>query len=62
MHRDDFATSLPAAFANHREIIEAIADREGDRAAKAMKHHLEHVAFPRSLRENGTATATRAAS
>jgi GntR family transcriptional repressor for pyruvate dehydrogenase complex len=62
MHRDDFATSLPAAFANHREIIDAIADRDGDRAADAMKTHLEHVAFPRSVRDNGAATATRAAS
>jgi GntR family transcriptional regulator, transcriptional repressor for pyruvate dehydrogenase complex len=40
---DDFDDALPTAFASHRAIVDAIADGDGDRAARAMSDHLEHV-------------------
>jgi GntR family transcriptional regulator, transcriptional repressor for pyruvate dehydrogenase complex len=39
--------SLPAAFAGHRAIVDAIADADPDRAAEAMLSHLYHVAVGR---------------
>ena len=46
LYREDWETLLPAAFASHREIIDAIADGDGDRAANSMMEHLAHVASP----------------
>jgi GntR family transcriptional regulator, transcriptional repressor for pyruvate dehydrogenase complex len=54
MHREDYSI-VPSAIASHREIIDAIADRDGDRAAHAMMSHLAIVAFPRTTRDNGVA-------
>lgn len=39
----DLNGSLPVAFAGHREIVDAIADGDGDRAALAMTNHLALV-------------------
>ena len=56
LYRKDFDDALPAAFASHREIVDAIAHGDGDRAAHAMLGHLEHVAVPtRSIHDNGVA-------
>ena len=49
--RDDFTSDLPVAFASHREIVDAVADRDGDRAEHAMIGHLAHVTRPRSVRD-----------
>ena len=49
--REDFTSDLPMAFASHREIVDAIADGDGDRAEHAMIGHLAHVARPRSVRD-----------
>ena len=49
--RDDFTSDLPVAFASHREIVDAIADGDGDRAEHAMIGHLAHVTRPRSVRD-----------
>jgi GntR family transcriptional regulator, transcriptional repressor for pyruvate dehydrogenase complex len=57
LHRDDFTASLPIAFGDHHEIVDAIADGDADRAEHAMTEHLAHVALPRSVRENGVARA-----
>ena len=46
IYRDDWASMLPGALDQHQEIIDAIADRDGDRAAAAMSDHLAHVALP----------------
>ena len=61
LYREDWEALLPGALDQHREIIEAIADRDGDRAASAMMDHLAHVALPANtmLRDHGV---TRAAS
>jgi DNA-binding GntR family transcriptional regulator len=61
LYRDDSEAVLPGALDQHREIIHAIADRDGDRAASAMADHLTHVALPATtlIRHNGV---TRAAS
>jgi GntR family transcriptional regulator, transcriptional repressor for pyruvate dehydrogenase complex len=55
----DVDSALTAAFARHREIIDAIADRDGDRAEQAMLEHLSQIALPPSKRER---EMTRAAS
>ena len=59
IYRDDFNGSLSTAFADHRELVDAIADGDADRAEHAMTDHLVHVAIPLPLRDNG---ATRVAS
>jgi len=61
LYRDDWESLLPGALEQHREIIHAIADRDGDRAATAMMDHLAHVALPANpmIRDAGV---TRAAS
>jgi GntR family transcriptional repressor for pyruvate dehydrogenase complex len=61
LYREDWEGFLPGALDQHREIIDAIADRDGDRAATAMMDHLAHVAIPATsiMRDNGV---TRAAS
>jgi len=55
----DMSIAMPAAFARHREIIDAIADRDGDRAEQAMVEHLEQIALPSTVR---TLEVTRVAS
>jgi len=57
LHRDDFDAFLPVAFGEHREIVDAIADGDGERAARAMTAHLANVSTPRSVRDNGVARA-----
>ena len=49
------STALSTAFADHRELVDAIADGEADRAERAMVDHLVHVAIPLPLRDNGVA-------
>ena len=49
LYREDFDSALPVAFASHREIVDAIADRDSDRAEQAMIEHLAHVALPPSM-------------
>src|SRR5689334_19387766 len=47
LYREDFDIArLPTALADHREITDAIADRDGERAAQAMSEHLARVALP----------------
>jgi GntR family transcriptional regulator, transcriptional repressor for pyruvate dehydrogenase complex len=54
LYRNDFDTSrLPTALADHRDIVEAIADGDPDRAAHAMSDHLARVAIPLSVHDNG---------
>ncbi|HUQ81682.1 MAG TPA: FadR/GntR family transcriptional regulator [Gemmatimonadaceae bacterium] len=55
----DFNSALAAAFARHREIIEAVADRDGARAEQAMLEHLAQIALPSPVR---SLEVTRAAS
>jgi len=56
--RDDLDGCLSAAFASHREIVDAIAEGDGDRAAQAMTEHLAQVSVRRSvLDDNGMARA-----
>ena len=61
LYRVDFEARLPRSLDQHREIIDAIADRDGDRAAAAMLDHLQYVALPvtASIRDHAL---TRAAS
>lgn len=61
IYREDWEAMVPGALDQHDEIIDAIAHRDGDRAAAAMSDHLAHVALPVSpmVRDNGV---TRAAS
>jgi GntR family transcriptional repressor for pyruvate dehydrogenase complex len=54
LYRDDF-TGFSTAFADHRELVDAIADGDADRAGQAMADHLIHVAIPLSVRDNGVA-------
>jgi GntR family transcriptional repressor for pyruvate dehydrogenase complex len=54
LYREDFdIANLPIALADHREIIDAIADGDSDRAAHAMSDHLVRVALPPVRRDNG---------
>jgi GntR family transcriptional regulator, transcriptional repressor for pyruvate dehydrogenase complex len=54
LYRDDFdMTRLPAALADHRDIVDAIADGDPDRAAHAMSDHLARVAIPLSVHDSG---------
>ena len=54
LYRDDFdSTRLPTALADHRDIVDAIADGDPDRAAQAMTEHLARVALPLTLHESG---------
>jgi len=49
LYREDFDIArLPTALADHREIVDAIADGDADRAAQAMSDHLVRVALPAS--------------
>lgn len=48
LERDDFDDNLPAAFASHRAIVDAIAEGDADRAAQAMTDHLAQVSLRRS--------------
>lgn len=59
LYRDDFNGngSLSTAFADHRELVDAIEDGDADRAAHAMVGHLVHVAIPLPLRDTGVARA-----
>ena len=59
LYRADFDDALSAAFADHREIVDAIEDRDGNRAGRAMTEHLAHVSVPIQHRDT---TVTRAAS
>jgi GntR family transcriptional repressor for pyruvate dehydrogenase complex len=61
LYRDDLdmTIAMPEAFARHRELIDAIADRDGDRAEQAMIEHLAQIALPSSPR---TLEVTRVAS
>lgn len=60
LYREDFdIAGIPTALADHREIVDAIADGNGDRAAKTMREHLARVALPPSRR---TAPMARVAS
>lgn len=59
LYREDFDGSLPAAFADHREIVDAIEDCDGDRASRAMTEHLALVSTPTPRR---APVVTRAAS
>jgi len=59
LYRDDVQTPLATAFAGHREIVDAIEDRDEARASQAMTDHLAHVSVPPSRR---AADAQRAAS
>ena len=61
LYRDDSEALLPGALDQHREILDAIADGDGERAASAMADHLTHVALPATalMRHAGV---TRAAS
>lgn len=45
LDRDDFDDALSVAFASHREIVDAVADGDGERAAQAMTEHLAHVSL-----------------
>jgi GntR family transcriptional repressor for pyruvate dehydrogenase complex len=56
---EHFDDALPAAFADHREIVDAIEDGDAARASQAMTVHLAHVAAPMRRRDTGV---TRAAS
>jgi GntR family transcriptional regulator, transcriptional repressor for pyruvate dehydrogenase complex len=55
----DLSIAMPAAFARHREIIDAIANHDADRAEHAMVEHLEQIALPSTMR---TLEVTRVAS
>ena len=61
IYREDWEALLPGALDQHREIVDAIADRDGDRASSAMLDHLAHVALPANtlMRDR---SVTRAAS
>jgi DNA-binding FadR family transcriptional regulator len=61
LYRDDldFNAALPAAFARHREIIDAVEEGDGDRAEQAMIQHLAQIALPSSMHDR---EVTRAAS
>jgi GntR family transcriptional regulator, transcriptional repressor for pyruvate dehydrogenase complex len=61
LHQSDFDDALAAAFASHREIVDAIADGDGDRAAQAMTDHLANVSRDWPTYGNGIGV-TRAAS
>jgi DNA-binding FadR family transcriptional regulator len=50
LYREDLDL-LPTAFADHREIVDAIAARDSDRAGHAMAEHLTHVAIPLTVPE-----------
>ena len=58
LYREDFdLSSLPSALADHRDIVEAIADGDGNRAADAMRDHLSRVALTPVRRETQMARA-----
>jgi GntR family transcriptional repressor for pyruvate dehydrogenase complex len=50
--------SLSAAFAGHRDIVDAIADGDGNRAAQAMADHLTLVSIRRAA-QNGVGKGGR---
>ena len=51
----DFHVALPAAFARHREIIDAVARGDGERAEHAMIEHLAQIALPSSVHDREVA-------
>jgi GntR family transcriptional repressor for pyruvate dehydrogenase complex len=54
LYRADFdSTRLPTALADHRDIVDAIADGNPERAAQAMSDHLTRVALPITMHESG---------
>ena len=54
LYREDFDVArLPTALADHRDIVDAIADGDPDRAAQAMTEHLARVALPLTMHESG---------
>lgn len=58
LYRSDFDVArLPTALADHRDIVDAIADGDGDRAAQAMTDHLARVALPLTVRDTPIARA-----
>lgn len=59
LRQDNWEQLRPRALAGHRDIVDAIEDGDGERAARAMRDHLTLVALRQAARENG---ATRAAS
>ena len=59
LYREGVEIPLAAAFADHREIVDAIEDRDEARASQAMTDHLAHVSVPLPRRD---ASVQRAAS
>jgi GntR family transcriptional regulator, transcriptional repressor for pyruvate dehydrogenase complex len=54
LYRNDFDTNrLPTALADHRDIVDAVADGDPDRAAQAMSDHLARVAIPLGAHDTG---------
>ena len=51
----DFDAALPAAFALHREIIDAVMEGDGERAEHAMMDHLAQIALPSSVHDREVA-------
>jgi GntR family transcriptional regulator, transcriptional repressor for pyruvate dehydrogenase complex len=59
LYREQVDDSLSAAFADHRQIVDAIEDGDAERASQAMTDHLAHVSVPLPRRD---ANVQRAAS
>ena len=58
LYRNDFDLSrLKIALADHRAIVDAIEDRDPERAAQAVSAHLARVAMQPAVHENGIARA-----
>ena len=58
LYRNDFdAARIPSAMADHRDIVDAIAKGDSDRAAQAMSDHLARVALPLTVRDTPIARA-----
>ena len=57
LYREDLEIPLAAAFADHREIVDAIEDRDEARASQAMTDHLAHVSVPLTRRDPGVQRA-----
>jgi GntR family transcriptional regulator, transcriptional repressor for pyruvate dehydrogenase complex len=57
LYREGVEIPLAAAFADHREIVDAIEDRDEARASQAMTDHLAHVSVPLPRRDAGVQRA-----
>jgi len=57
LYREGVEIPLAAAFADHREIVDAIEDRDEARASQAMTDHLAHVSVPLPRRDVGVQRA-----